>query len=186
MATMEIGIIDADLLDNGTRHPNLALMKLSGFFKANGHTVKLLNSYTDLEAYDKIYISKVFKFTNTPEGVISLPNIEIGGTGFFDDGGDSLPDVIEHHMPDYDLYKEYTSGVLEKGRNRNSISDYLDYSIGFTTRGCFRKCSFCVNQKYDRAFAHSPVSEFYDPARPYIYLWDDNFLSFGGWENIHN
>ena len=26
----EIGIIDADLLDNGTRHPNLALMKISG------------------------------------------------------------------------------------------------------------------------------------------------------------
>ena len=25
-----IGIIDADLLDNGTRHPNLALMKISG------------------------------------------------------------------------------------------------------------------------------------------------------------
>ena len=34
-----IGLIDADLLDKGTRHPNLAIMKLSGFFKANGHTV---------------------------------------------------------------------------------------------------------------------------------------------------
>lgn len=184
MATMKIGVIDADLLDKGTRHPNLALMKLSGFFKANGHTVKLLNSYTDLEAYDKIYISKVFKFTNVPEGVISLPNIEIGGTGFFDDGGDNLPDVIEHHMPDYDLYKEYTNSVLEKGRNRNSISDYLDCSIGFTTRGCFRKCSFCVNKKYDKAVIHSPVNEFYDPTRPYIYLWDDNFLAFSGWESI--
>ena len=184
MATMKIGIIDADLLDNGTRHPNLALMKLSGFFKANGHAVKLLNSYTDLEDYDKIYISKVFKFTNIPEGIISLPNIEIGGTGFFDDGGDSLPDVIEHHMPDYDLYKEYTNSVLEKGKNRNSISDYLNCSIGFTTRGCFRKCSFCVNKKYDKAVIHSPVNEFYDPTRPYIYLWDDNFLAFSGWEAI--
>ena len=184
MAAMKIGVIDADLLDNGTRHPNLALMKASGFFKANGHTVKLLNSYTDLEAYDKIYISKVFKFTNVPEGVISLPNIEIGGTGFFDDGGDSLPGVIEHHMPDYDLYKEYTTGVLEKGRNRNSISDYLDCSIGFTTRGCFRKCSFCVNKKYDKAVIHSPVNEFYDPTRPYISLLDDNFLAFSGWESI--
>lgn len=33
---MKIGIIDADLLDNGTRHPNLALMKLSGFYKEKG------------------------------------------------------------------------------------------------------------------------------------------------------
>lgn len=179
-----IGLIDADLLDKGTRHPNLALMKLSGFFKANGHTVKLLNSYTDLEAYDKIYISKVFKFTNVPERVISLPNIEIGGTGFFDDGGDNLPDVIEHHMPDYDLYKEYTNGVLEKGRNKNSISDYLDCSIGFTTRGCFRKCSFCVNKKYDKAVIHSPINEFYDPTRPYIYLWDDNIFAYSGWRDV--
>ena len=30
---MKIGIIDADLLDNGTRHPNLALMKISGYYK---------------------------------------------------------------------------------------------------------------------------------------------------------
>ena len=28
-----IGIIDADLLDNGTRHPNLALMKIRGYQK---------------------------------------------------------------------------------------------------------------------------------------------------------
>ena len=43
--TMNIGIIDADLLDNGTRHPNLALMKISGFNKEKGHNVTLLNSH---------------------------------------------------------------------------------------------------------------------------------------------
>ena len=36
----EIGIIDADLLDNGTRHPNLALMKLSAWHKAQGDDVE--------------------------------------------------------------------------------------------------------------------------------------------------
>ena len=29
---VKIGLVDADLLCNGTRHPNLALMKLSGSF----------------------------------------------------------------------------------------------------------------------------------------------------------
>ena len=33
-----IGLIDADLLDNGTRHPNLVLLKLAGFFHDNGIT----------------------------------------------------------------------------------------------------------------------------------------------------
>lgn len=181
---MNIGIIDADLLDNGTRHPNLALMKISGFNKGQGHSVTLLDSYTGIDLFDKVYISRVFSFTHVPDGIISLPNVILGGTGFFEDGGENLPDEIEHHMPDYDLYNDYANGEIRKGRNRSAVSDYLDYSIGFTTRGCFRKCSFCVNKKYDKAFIHSPVSEFYDPSRPYIYLWDDNFLSHPRWEEI--
>jgi len=181
---MRIGVIDADLLDKGTRHPNLALMKISAFNKKKGHSVTLLRSYSGLDSYDKVYISKVFTYTNVPGGAASLPNVLIGGTGFFDDGGECLPDEIEHHMPDYDLYKDYANDELKQGRNRSALSDYLDYSVGFTTRGCFRKCSFCVNKKYDKAFKHSPVREFYDPTKPYIYLWDDNFLAYEGWESI--
>jgi len=181
---MRIGIIDADLLDNGTRHPNLALMKISGYNKEQGHSVTLLDSYIGLNSYDKVYVSRVFTFTNVPEGITSLPNVVFGGTGFFEDGGENLPYEIEHHMPDYDLYKDYANGEIDKGRNKNAVSDYLYYSIGFTTRGCFRKCSFCVNKKYDKAVIHSPVREFFDPTRPYIYLWDDNFFAYGGWEKI--
>ena len=28
-----VGLIDADLLDNGTRHPNLALLKIAGYHR---------------------------------------------------------------------------------------------------------------------------------------------------------
>ena len=81
---MKIGIIDADLLDNGTRHPNLALMKISGYYKENGNDVKLIESYgEDLSSYDKLFMSKVFSFTKVPEKVLSMQNLEIGGTGFF-------------------------------------------------------------------------------------------------------
>lgn len=87
---MKIGIIDADLLDNGTRHPNLALMKISGYYKEQNNEVKLLKSYENLKKYDKVFISKVFSFTKVPEEILSLPNVEIGGTGFFEDGGEDL------------------------------------------------------------------------------------------------
>ncbi len=83
MALINVGIIDADLLDNGTRHPNLALMKISGFYKNAGHNVELITKYNNLLVYDKIFISKVFTFTKIPDNVINLPNIVIGGTGFF-------------------------------------------------------------------------------------------------------
>jgi hypothetical protein len=152
--------------------------------KSQGHDVRLLNNYQELNMLDQIYISKVFNYTQIPGEVIALPNVIIGGTGFYEDGGKNLPDEVEHHMPDYKLYEDYAKGEIAKGRKRSAVEDYLDYSIGFTTRGCFRKCSFCVNKKYDKAIKHSPVKEFYDPARPYIYLWDDNFLAYSGWEAI--
>lgn len=105
---MKIGIIDADLLDNGTRHPNLALMKISGYYKELNDDVKLIETYDeDLKSYDKLFMSKVFSFTNVPQWVLDLNNIEIGGTGFFFENAPDLPSEIEHHKPDDDLYSEY-------------------------------------------------------------------------------
>lgn len=182
---VRIGIIDADLMDNGTRHPNLALMKISGYYKEQGHEVKLIyNSYMEVYEYDKIYLSKVFSFTEVPEWVLERDNVEFGGTGFYSDGGDNLNYEIEHHKPDYSLYNEYVEEQLKIGRKRNILEDYMDYSIGFSTRGCFRKCDFCVNKKYEKAFKHSPIEEFLDEDRPYLYLWDDNFFAYPHWEKI--
>ena len=58
---MKIGILDADLLDHGTRHPNLALMKISSYLKAyykrikqNQNIVECVLSYDDISVYDKL------------------------------------------------------------------------------------------------------------------------------------
>lgn len=64
------------------------------------------------------------------------------------------------------------------------FKEYTDYSIGFITRGCFRKCPFCVNQKYDHVFLHSPLEEFLDPSMKKICLLDDNFLGCPNWKQI--
>jgi len=187
-----VGLIDADLLDNGTRHPNLALLKIAGYYVELGFEVHLISSYEEvinINIYSKIFLSKVFTFTKVPsyiQNMINKGQIEYGGTGFFEDGGANLPREIEHHMPYYDLYKPYVEKQISLGHARSIYSDYLDYSIGFTTRGCFRKCEFCVNKKYKQAFLHSPIEEFLDKNRPYIYLWDDNILSYKGWEDIFN
>lgn len=63
-------------------------------------------------------------------------------------------------------------------RFRLNFKEYTDYSIGFLTRGCFRKCKFCVNQKYRKVFKHSPLEEFYEESRKKICLLDDNFFGF--------
>ena len=180
----KIGLIDADLLDNGTRHPNLALMKISGHQKELGNDVTLLEDYYAIPKYDHVYLSRVFDFTKVPIDPADYPNLHIGGTGFFWTGAPDLPDEVEHHMPDYHLYDAFVGRQISRGIRPQTYSDYMDYSIGFTTRGCFRKCSFCVNQKYSRVFRHSPVKEFFDPSRRHIYLWDDNFFGFPRWQEV--
>ena len=110
-----IGIIDADLLDNGTRHPNLALMKISGYQKELGNDVTLLEDYYSIPKYDEVYLSRVFDFTNVPIDPKNYPNLHIGGTGFFWMTAPDLPLEVEHHMPDYHLYDEYVGKQIARG-----------------------------------------------------------------------
>jgi len=161
-------------------------MKISGYLKEQNNNVELLHNYNNLKEYDQIYISKVFSFTKIPINLNQYKHITIGGTGFFEDGGENLPYEIEHHMPDYNLYDEYIKKEIERGIKPNKFKDYQDYSIGFAVRGCFRKCDFCVNKKYNNAQRHAPIKEFFDPSRKYIYLWDDNVLAYSKWYDVFN
>ena len=182
---IKIGIIDADLIGRKRhRFPNLACMKISAYHKNLGSDVKLITDYEDLNGFEKIYLSKVFTDTIVPDWVLNIPNIEFGGTGFYFDKAPDLPDYIEHQMPDYHLYDEWVQKQIDKGVKKTELKEYTDYSIGFLTRGCFRKCKFCVNQKYDRVCPHSPLDEFYDPSRKKICLLDDNFLGCPNWKEM--
>lgn len=182
---MKIGIIDADLVGRRKhRFPNLACMKISGYYKKLGYDVHLLTEYKDLELFDKVFISKVFTDTPIQEDVLKMDNVEYGGTGFYFDKAPNLACEIEHHMPDYHLYDEWVQSEIDRGIKKSAFDDYLKSSIGFTTRGCFRKCDFCVNKKYDCALLHSPVEEFLDVERQRISLWDDNFLAYPKWRDI--
>ncbi len=182
---MRIAIIDADLIGRKRhRFPNLACMKLSGYWKEQGANVVLKCNFTELGDFDKVFLSKVFTDTLVPDGVLSLPNVQYGGTGFFYDHAPPLPAEVEHHMPDYHLYDPWVEEKLLAGAKARDFIYYTDYSLGFLTRGCFRKCSFCVNQNYDRVFAHSPLTEFFDEERPKICLLDDNFLGHPQWKTL--
>lgn len=184
---MKIAIIDADLIGR-TKHrfPNLVCMKLSGYYKELGNDVELKTDYENLEHYDKVFISKVFTDTFINENVLSLPNVEYGGTGFFYDKAPKLPDEVEHHMPDYHLYDDWVNKKLLDGGKRQDYTYYLDWSIGFMTRGCIRGCSFCVNKNYKQCVLHSNLKEFLDESRPYICLLDDNVLACKDWLNVFN
>lgn len=61
-----IGLVDADLLNGGTRHPNLVLLKLAGFLTDNAIPFRLIiDKDENIMEYTTIYMSKVFSFTQT-------------------------------------------------------------------------------------------------------------------------
>ena len=182
---MRVAIIDAEIVGK-TRHrfPNLCSMKISAYHKQAGDSVELRTDYKNLEEYDKVYISKVFTKTEVPESVLSMPNVTYGGTGFYYDKAPSLPPEIEHVMPDYHLYDEWVYARVASGVKRSEFTYYLDYSIGYLTRKCFRGCEFCVNRNYKRVEAASPLSEFMDESRPKLCFLDDNFFGYPRWQEL--
>ena len=150
---MTIGLIDVD----GHNFPNLAIMKLAAYHKAQGDTVEW---YRDERHYDIVYQSKVFDDTYTPD-IDFIPQADTvikGGTGYGLDN--KLPDAVEHTMPDYSLY-----GIT-------------DTAYGFLTRGCPRHCPFCVvgDKEGLRSQKVADLSEFWS-GQKHITLLDPNILA---------
>ena len=179
------GIVDADLLDNGTRHPNLVLMKIAGYLRDHNIPYELIiDSEIDINKYSYIYSSKVFTFTQEPDFLINNQSHKIfrGGTGYYAEENDVglfnrlreedltrldndplLPGFsMAHQMPDYSLYDKYVNSEIAKGKKITHFKDYRFYSIGFLTRGCVRKCPFCVNKNINYVYNYSSLSDFVD------------------------
>jgi hypothetical protein len=152
---MRIGLIDVD----GHNFPNLALMKISAYHKAQGDTVEWC---FPMSYYDIVYQSKVFDDTYSPD-IDWTPNADKlikGGTGYGLDN--TLPYEIEHIYPDYSIYPELTK----------------DTAYGFLTRGCPRNCDFCIvgDKEGLRSVKVADLSEFWR-GQKHIELLDPNLLA---------
>lgn len=154
---MKIGLIDVD----GHNYPNLALMKLSAYHKAKGDKVEWYSIFGG--QYDVVYMSKVF--THKPDYGQSIPNADKiikGGTGY--DMTSRLPEQAEKIVPDYTLYP------------------FIDKKIayGFLTRGCIRKCPWCVVPKKEgKIHPYQDVDEIAVNGRTNLVLMDNNILASG-------
>lgn len=152
---MRIGLIDVD----SHNYPNLALMKISAYHKAHGDEVEWWWGWGQ---YDRVYMSKVFDKTYSPDIPEPLNAKEIikGGTGY--DKKKVLPPEIEHMCPDYSLYPDLTQ----------------ETAFGFLTRGCPNNCPFCgVCEKEGRqSLKVADLSEWWSGQKN-IVLMDPNLLA---------
>ena len=170
---MKVGLIDVD----GHNFPNLALMKISAWHKAQGDDVEWC---LPLDSYDIVYQSKVFDETYSPDidWIPMADKIIKGGTGYGLDN--KLPDEIEHIYPDYSLYQheevEYDEETGEK--IVRIVGATVDTAYGFLTRGCPRGCEFCIvaNKEGRRSHKVADLSEFWNGQKN-IVLCDPNILA---------
>ena len=165
---MRILLIDAD-----SRYPNVALMKLSTYFKDKNAEVQLMKldlpyypgrekevRNIDTSGYDLSFCSIIFPGN---KGYVTGENIEFGGTGH--DIKKRLTAEIEACECDYSIYPDN------------------DISYGFLTRGCIRKCSFCfVPQKEGRLHQVATIDDIVRHKK--VRFMDNNILAFEGHKEI--
>jgi len=82
---MRIGLIDVDAMNrdgHSQGFPNLALMRISAWHKAQGDDVEWW--WTDLIHYDIVYMSKVFSDAYSPDvpEPMNADKVIKGGTGY--------------------------------------------------------------------------------------------------------
>lgn len=151
---MKVGLIDVD----GHNFPNFALMKISAYHKSIGDSVEWASAL--FGDYDRIYKSKIFTFSKDD---IRQWNCEVikGGTGY-DIKSRLSPEIEASTLMDYTIYPQY------------------DFSLQFFSRGCIRKCPFClVRDKEGYIHPTDPVE--LNPNGKLIEVLDNNFFANPEW-----
>ena len=150
---MHIGLIAVD-----STFPNLALMKIARYHRSRGDTVEW---YTPFDHYDKVYMAKVFSYTEDyGQYITNAKEIIKGGTGY--DLTTTLPDEIDRLQPDYSIYP--------------SIDKKTAY--GFLTRGCPNRCKWCVVPKKEgKVKPYMDVDDIAIDGRTNLILMDNNILA---------
>ena len=171
-----IGLIDID----GTL-PNLALMTISEYYKSHGEKTEFVRP--DAE-YERIYASAIFTRSKPVcESLIEKygNRIEIGGTGW--NIKKCLPPEIEKCKNDYSLYcAEFIAGrirgIMSKKTRLLKAAQITEAGIGFTSRGCVRRCPFCIAwQKEGRLRQDQEIRNIINPKSNVIILHDNNFTA---------
>lgn len=163
---MKIGLLDVDSKNKKPKYPNLALMKLSAWHKAQGDQV---DWWWGIGHYDRVYMAKVFDDTYTDDMPEPYNTDEVvkGGTGY--SMSLTLPDEVEHIYPDYSIYPQFTE----------------DTAYGFLTRGCPRGCHFCIvaDKEGRKSEKVADLDEWWNGQKN-IVLMDPNILAYKGHKDL--
>ena len=140
---------------------NIALMKIATYYKSQNIDVGWHMPLVDT-SIDKLYISKIFDFTQDYQYSQGAKEVIKGGSGY---------DLTTVLPPEIDKITELDY----------SIYPHIDYSLQFYSRGCIRNCPFCiVPQKEGYIQPVEPMK--LNPKGKHIEVLDNNFFANPEWE----
>ena len=168
---LNIGLIDVD----GHNYPNLALMKISAWHKAQGDYVEWANPM--FQHYDIVYKSKVFTFTPDNQDVYDCTIIK-GGTGY--DPTIKLSQVIDDMQPDYSIYnitnlEKRKDKSKEKGDSQYravSAYGYREHVFDFTFKSARRRAHKHYPRRhryYNDYISRDKIGYIAYVSKPYVY-----------------
>lgn len=146
------------LINIDSKITNIALEKISAWHKLQGYDVEikdfnfLTGMFYNANDYESVWVSCIFQ--KNKEKALSCKlyhkKCYVGGSGV--DIYGKLPQEIDNMRP--------------------------KINIGFTTRGCIRKCSFCiVPQKEGHIYKEGDIYDIWDKESKEIVLLDNNILA---------
>jgi hypothetical protein len=176
-----------------TKYPPLGLLKISSFFKQDGHTVELVRGCVlPIIKPDKVFVTSLFTYAWKPvhdairyyKALYPKVPVSLGGiyASLMPDHAKLCdPDLIhkgimlevENILPDYSLVQVLPWNWPKK-------------SILFSSRGCIRRCKFCAVPQLEGKICQtlSSVRSLIHPDHDTVIFWDNNFLASPYWREI--
>jgi len=172
-----------------SKYPPLGLLKLGKLEERRWNEVKLIRGQEHFSDFkpDKIYITSLFTYAWKPvhEAIEfyhkEFPDAEISVGGIY---ATLMPDHIIKSFP----FVRVHMGLVEEAETMlpayyllKQVDKWKDWkkSIVFTTRGCIRKCPFCVVPKIEGGMKEPKFSilPLIHPDHNEVVIWDNNFLA---------
>lgn len=172
-----------------SKYPPLGLLKLAKVEERKWNDVKLVRGTELITNFnpDKIYITSLFTYAWKPvhEAIQfyhnQFPNAQINVGGIY---ATLLPDNIKSEYPYVKIHQGLVpeaESVLPSYHLLKQVDKWKDWnkSIVFTTRGCIRKCPFCVVPKIEGGIKEPKFSikPLIHPSHKEVVIWDNDFLA---------
>ena len=174
--------------DYYSKYPPLGLMKLASFHRSYGDDIEYVRGISEVKARPSIInITSLFTYSwkQVHQAIeyyhSEFPNAEIRVGGIY---ATLLPSNITKNYP----FAKIHLGLHPKAENYPPAYEILkqvdrwkdwDHSIVFTSRGCIRKCQFCVVPKIEGRMRDEKPSilGLMHPSHKKVTIWDNNFLA---------